>query len=155
MEYRLGIDPGLSGAVVAMTVYSTGVPVVNFAIPMPTKMVGKSRRVDAERLAEFMREWDSGRTYIEHVGAMPGQGVTSMFTFGHCAGAAEGVSAALCMPVTLVRPQVWKERAGIIGQGKDGSRQLAMKLWPNWSDLNKIGKGQAFADAALIAMFGE
>jgi len=28
-------------------------------------------------------------------------------------------------------------------------------LWPSWRDLDKKGKGQALADAALIARYGK
>lgn len=86
---------------------------------------------------------------------MPGQGVTSMFTFGHAAGVVEGVVVGQMIPVTKVTPQAWKKRAGLVGKDKDAARSRAIQLWPRWDSLGKKGEGQALADAALIARFGE
>ena len=153
-RYVIGIDPGCSGAIVVLIVYDSGHPTVLDALRMPTVKSGKSTRVDAAAVARFLREYDSGHAYIEKVGAMPGQGVTSMFTFGHAAGVVEGAGAACMIPITHVTPQAWKGRAGLLGADKDASRSRAIQLWPNWSGLAKKGEGQAFADAALIALYG-
>lgn len=154
-RYVIGIDPGVSGAVVVLNVFSSGVPTMFNYIRMPTMKVGKSSRVNGAALAEFLRDFDCGTAVIERVQAMPGQGVSSMFTFGHSAGVIEGVLAGLAIPYTLTAPQVWKKRAGLIGTDKDAARSRAIQLWPRWSALAKKGEGQALADAALIAMFGE
>ena len=92
--------------------------------------------------------------YVEQVGAMPGQGVSSMFNFGHACGTVMGVIGALGYPHTMVTPQKWKKAAGLIGTDKDAARSRAIQLWPEWKDLGKKGKGQALADAALIALYG-
>lgn len=42
---------------------------------------------------------------LEHVGSMPGQGVTSMFHFGENFGFIQGVLRAYKIPFELVRPQ--------------------------------------------------
>lgn len=151
--YLIGIDPGISGAVCILQSRAHPVPIEWFR--MPSVKVGKSSRVNAAEIARALREFDVGHAYIERVGAMPGQGVTSMFTFGHAAGLVEGVIAALSIPITLVDPQAWKRRAGLIGKDKDAARSRAIQLWPTWGALGKKGEGQAFADAALIARFGE
>jgi crossover junction endodeoxyribonuclease RuvC len=150
-EYLIGIDPGISGAIVILGASMTPIEWMR----MPSLKVGKASRVDCAALARFLQEYDNGLAYVEHVGAMPGQGVASMFTFGHAAGAVEGVLAALMIPVTLVPPQTWKRRAGLIGKDKDAARSRAIQLWPRWDALGKKGEGQALADAALIARFGE
>lgn len=77
-----------------------------------------------------------------------------MFTFGHAAGAIAGVLAALRIPATYITPQRWKKAAGLIGKDKDAARSRAIQLWPRWAALGKKGEGQALADAALIARFG-
>lgn len=150
--YLIGVDPGVSGAVCILQSRNHPVPVEWFR--MPTVNVGKSTRVDSAALARTLQDFDVGQAYIERVGAMPGQGVSSMFTFGHAAGLVEGVIATLCIPYTLVEPQTWKRRAGLIGKDKDAARSRAIQLWPRWNALGKKGEGQAFADAALIARFG-
>jgi crossover junction endodeoxyribonuclease RuvC len=93
--------------------------------------------------------------YVEQVHAMPGQGVTSMFNFGHSCGTVMGVLGAMGLPCSLVTPQSWKKAAGLIGTDKDAARARAIQLWPKWRELDKKGKGQALADAALIALTGE
>ena len=65
-----------------------------------------------------------------------------------------GVLGAMGIPHTLVTPQAWKKDAGLIGKDKDAARARAIQLWPSWRDLDAKGKGQAYADAALIAMYG-
>ena len=92
--------------------------------------------------------------YVELVSSMPGQGVASMFSFGHSAGVIQGVLGALEIPVVMVTPQTWKKRAGLVGQDKDASRTKAIQMWPSWRELDKKGAGQAYADAAFIAVYG-
>ena len=152
---RIGIDPGCSGALVALTADGT----VLDSMPMPTFKNGKSSRVNGAALGAFLRKltkYDIGGThaYLEAVHAMPKQGVSSVFTFGHAAGVVEGMLQGIGIAYTLVPPQTWKKRAGLIGTDKDAARSRAIQLWPMWRDLDAKGKGQALADAALIARFG-
>lgn len=149
MTYRIGIDPGASGAIVIMD----GHTLIEWAA-MPVVKVGSASRVNAAALAAMLRDFDACHAYVEQVGAMPGQGVASMFSFGHSAGVVMGVLGALEITTTLVTPQAWKKRAGLIGADKDAARSRAIQLWPDWRALDKKGAGQALADAALIARFG-
>jgi crossover junction endodeoxyribonuclease RuvC len=145
----IGIDPGASGAIVMM---ESDQPIE--WMTMPTYKVGSATRVNASELAHFFKYHLIGHVYVEQVGAMPGQGVSSMFNFGHSCGTIMGVLGALGIPHTMVTPQKWKKAAGLIGTDKDAARTRAIQLWPNWRDLDKKGKGQALADAALIARYG-
>lgn len=145
----LGIDPGLSGAYVLL---ENGTPIEWER--MPTYLVGKNNRVNTAALASLLRFLNIDKAMVEQVGARPGQGVSSMFTFGHAVGSVMGVLGALEIPVTNVTPQSWKKAAGINGKDKDEARSKALQLWPHWRELDKKGAGQAFADAALIARFG-
>lgn len=149
MTYRIGIDPGASGAIVIME----GVALIEWAT-MPTIKVGTQTRVNAAALAAMLLNFDAGHAYVEQVGAMPGQGTASMFSFGHAAGVVAGVLGAMAITTTLVTPQAWKKRAGLSGTDKDAARSRAIQLWPSWRALDAKGKGQALADAALIARFG-
>lgn len=146
----IGIDPGASGAIVML---EDGVPIEWMA--MPVMKVGSATRVNAAALAAFFMESKTEHVYVEQVGAMPGQGVASMFNFGHNCGTIMGVLGALAVPHTLVTPQAWKKAAGLIGTDKDAARARAIQLWPEWRDLDKKGAGQALADAALIARYGK
>lgn len=149
----IGIDPGCSGAI---AVISEAGEYISHQI-MPVMKVGKGNRVNGAALAAFLREQlcqhsvDGCHAYLERVGAMPGQGVTSMFTFGHAAGVAEGVLQGLGIPYTLITPQSWKKTSGLIGKDKDAARTRAIQLYPDLRVLDLKGKGQAVADAILIA----
>jgi crossover junction endodeoxyribonuclease RuvC len=145
----VGIDPGASGAIVVL---ENDTPIEWML--MPTVKVGSASRVNASALADFIRGAEVDHVYVELVGAMPGQGVSSMFNFGHSTGTVMGVLGALEVPHTLVTPQAWKKAAGLIGKDKDAARARAIQLWPTWRELDAKGKGQAFADAALIGRYG-
>jgi len=151
---KIGIDPGLSGAIVIMDMNS---PIEWHR--MPTMKTGSANRVNAPALAAIIRPYlfldKPLHAYVELVSSMPGQGVASMFSFGHSAGVIQGVLGAFEIPVTMVTPSQWKKRALLVGQDKDASRTLAIQMWPFWRELDKKGVGQAFADAALIAVHGD
>jgi crossover junction endodeoxyribonuclease RuvC len=130
---------------------------------MPTTTGGNgTRAVDAALLADLVRESIAASEaenermagIVERVGAMPGQGVTSMFNFGQSFGVLLGVLAALGVRHRLVQPASWKRAAKLTGQEKDAARQLALRLWPERSKdfMRKADIGRA--DAALIAYFG-
>lgn len=118
--------------------------------------VGKSnkRHLDLYALADLIRNPIYGlpdQVAIEHVHAMPKQGVTSMFRFGHAFGAVLGVVAALGLPVAEIRPQVWRRAAGL-RTGPDAGRLLAPTIFPTQAHLFARQKDQGRADAALIAL---
>lgn len=150
MKLFVGIDPGCSGAAVLLT--SEGRYVDHLA--MPTIKVGTKSRVNGAALAAWLRQHDVTHAWLEQVGAMPGQGTASMFTFGHAAGVAEGILQGLNIPYTLVTPQAWKKTAGLIGSDKDAARSRAIQLYPELRALDAKAKGQAIADALLIAKHG-
>lgn len=145
----IGIDPGCSGAIVLL---ENGEPIE--WTEMPTMKVGNATRVNAAALYDFIASCCCTHVYVEAVHSMPKQGVASTFNFGHATGTVMGVLGAMGLPHTLVTPQAWKREAGLIGTDKDAARSRAIQLWPKWTELNKKGKGQALADAALIAKWG-
>jgi crossover junction endodeoxyribonuclease RuvC len=146
----LGIDPGATGALVLL---ENLLPIEWTA--MPTLKIGTATRVNAPALADWVASCCCEHVYVEQVHAMPGQGVTSMFNFGHSCGTVMGVLGAMGIPHTMITPQAWKKASGLIGTDKDAARSRAIQLWPKWRDLDKMGKGQALADAALIALYGK
>ena len=151
---KIGIDPGLSGAIVIMESNSP----IEWQ-RMPTMKTGSANRVNAPALAAMIKPYlyldKPLHAYVELVSSMPGQGVASMFSFGHSAGVIQGVLGAFEIPVTMVTPGQWKKRAGLTGQDKDASRTLAIQMFPFWRELDQKGAGQAYADAAFIALYGE
>lgn len=155
MSRIIGIDPGLSGAVAVLT----GTDSLRI-LDMPTVTVernGKSKRqVSASELAEiiYTLKSDDCHVFVERVGAVSGQGVTSVFSFGRSFGMIEGILAAFKLPVTYVAPATWVKAVGR-GQGKDASRARAMELFPNnQADFKRV-KDDGRSDAALIAYWGK
>jgi len=155
----IGIDPGTSGAIVILDMNGKYIA----HLDMPTVKVGTKSRVNAAAIKGFLDQVINAlpfhhvsmmHAFIEQVGAMPKQGVSSMFTFGHACGVVEGVIIGMGIPYTKITPQAWKKSAGLIGSDKDAARSRAIQLYPDLRALDAIGKGQAIADALLIARHG-
>lgn len=92
---------------------------------------------------------------LEHVSAMPGQGVTSMFTFGQNFGFIQGVLKAYGIPFELVRPQKWKKEFSVTGD-KNSSVAVCKRLFPGVSLLrtDKCRKDDdGMAEALLMAEY--
>lgn len=146
---RIGIDPGNSGALVVL---ENNKPIA--WLLMPIIKVGTSTRVNAAHIKAFLEPHQGAPVFLELVHAMPKQGGTSGFTFGHAAGVVQGLVQGAGHPLTMVTPQKWKKAAGLIGTEKDIARSTAVLLWPEWRDLDAKIKGGALADAALIGRYG-
>jgi len=99
-----GIDPGINGGI---TFINDATINTIISLPLPTINTGGKERVDPKALSEILRENKPDVVCVEKVGAMPGQGVTSMFSFGYGAGIIEGILAALSIPYSFVIPQTW------------------------------------------------
>ncbi len=153
----IGIDPGASGAIAAFNMETGHLSVMD--MPVMEVMRGKTmkRELNAPLLAGIFSDLDANfkitAVFLEKVGAMPGQGVSSMFQFGRGVGMVEGVLAALAIPVYYVTPQQWQKSTGTRG-GKDGSRLRAVELFPKYAPLFARKKDDGRADAALIAWHG-
>lgn len=150
----LGIDPGLTGAIAAM---EGGKVVVVIDMPVVARLYGKGNEIDAYTLATMVMELGASNietAVMEAVGAMPGQGVTSMLHFGESIGVVKGVLGALQIPVRFVTPQRWKKTAGIAGKEKDAARSLAIQQHPEVADQLQRKKDTGRADAICIARFG-
>jgi crossover junction endodeoxyribonuclease RuvC len=149
----LGIDPGLSGALAFLDT-KTGMIAVE---DMPTVTVMRNRKekreVSAQLVAAIVVKRHVEAAFLEKVNAMAGQGVSSVFSFGRSAGIIEGVLAAFDIPTTLVTPQAW-QKAMNVRDGKDGSRERAMQLFPASAELFQRKKDDGRSDASLIAKYG-
>ena len=149
----LGIDPGASGGIAFFSMQRGLLSIFD----MPTvevKRGGKTKReVSAAMLNAIIGARDIDAAFVEKVGAMPGQGVSSMFQFGRSVGMIEGVLAALEIPTNYVTPQVWQKTVGARG-GKDASRARASELFPAYAANFTRKKDDGRADAALIAWYG-
>ena len=92
---------------------------------------------------------------IEKVHAMPGQGVSSSFSFGQRLGELEGMLTALQIPYELVAPKDWQKACGIPAKSdKKGIASVIQKLYPT-AELygNKGGLRDGRSDALGLAHF--
>lgn len=153
-----GVDPGLSGAV---AFYNATSGEFN-AFDTPTRWLtrnGKRRRqIDCVALGTLLDVYTAGQdvhAFVELVNAMPGQGVTSMFSFGRAAGVIDGELGAMGVDPIYVPPRSWQKALGIpVGAGKDAHRALAAKRWPSHAHLFARKKDDGLADASLILAYG-
>ena len=149
-----GIDPGVSGA---FSIYEH--KKLKEVIDMPTMSEGKKnkKQINAAQLASEIKKrvnrFDDVAVVIEHVSAMPGQGVTSMFNFGQSFGVIKGICSALTLPIYFIRPVKWKKHFNLIGSSKDASRTKAIELFPNFSNEMAKKKDANKADAILIGRY--
>jgi crossover junction endodeoxyribonuclease RuvC len=135
----LGIDPGKSGAVALL--HSDGVEIQDW--------------VDGPTMDGVLKNWQMlfGITMaaLEHVSAMPKQGVTSMFSFGTNFGWWQGWLECAGISYVLVRPQNWQK--GMVPKKMSNtdkpSLTVVRRLFPD-VELH-LQKHHGRADALLIA----
>ena len=150
----IGIDPGISGAISItenkkiLEIYDT-----------PTMIDGKKnkKQINSAQVTNIIKErLKDGKevvVVVEHVNAMPGQGVTSMFNFGQSFGVIKGICAALSLPIYFVRPTKWKKHFNLIKTNKDASRTKVIEAYPEISAKLHRKKDSNRADAILIALY--
>ena len=148
----LGIDIGLNGAIALVE----GGQLLEVH-DMPTFSMernGKNKRmVNAAELARLIRQAAPASAYLERLNAMPGQGVTSMFSMGQSLGVVLGILAALDIATTTIPPRTW-QKALDVPQGKDGSRYRAAQLFHSHAAQFARVKDDGRSDAVLIAAYG-
>ena len=154
--YLIGIDPGISGAI---CFFKDG-KIID-VIDMPSMSEGKKnkKQVNGNQLFNEIKlrllevSQDDVSVVVEHVSAMPGQGVTSMFNFGQSFGVIKGICSAMQLPIHFVRPTKWKKYFNLINTSKDASRSKAIEIFPKFSEKLKRKKDSNKADAILIASY--
>ena len=152
----IGIDPGITGS---LCFFEDG-KIVDL-IEMPNMADGKKQKKQvngAQIYNEILLrtknvEKKNIKVVIEHVSAMPGQGVTSMFNFGQSFGVLKGICSAMQLSMHFVRPAKWKKYFNLINAEKDASRTKAIEIFPYISNQLSRKKDANKADAALIASF--
>ena len=139
--FIIGIDPGISGAI---CFFKNGK--VLEVIDMPNMAEGKKnkKQVNGSQIFNEINDRilnipnNEIAVVIEHVSAMPGQGVTSMFNFGQSFGVIKGICAAMRLPLHFVRPVKWKKYFNLLNSEKQASRTRVIELFPEIS--NKLSK---------------
>lgn len=150
MKVFIGIDPGKDGAMAIL-----GYRDAPILVPFDEDGYASWLRC----LALVTRNDIGGRVScaVEHVGAMPGQGVTSCFSFGRNFGFILGLLTAFCHPYELVRPQKWKREFSCTSD-KNTSIEVAQRLFPG-VDLRRTPQCRkphdGICEALLLAEWGK
>lgn len=155
----VGIDPGLTGALVLYDPTSDNIDVRDMpTLVLPKAGGGKRTELDLYAIAQIMDEWapQKVRAFIEQVGPTPQMGVTSSFSFGGSFWAVRMACAAHFIPTEMVTPQTWKRALQVKGgAGKtDAVRARASALMPQHSRFWTRAKDDGRAEASLIALYG-
>lgn len=153
MRELAGIDVGLGGAIFFLQPGATTGEAVDLPVHLLTRGGKNKRELDIAGLAGIFAARRPQHVFVEQVGAMPGQGVSSMFAFGKCFGVILGVLAALQIPVSLVPPATWKRTLGV-PKAKDAARARASQLMPAAARQWPLKKHDGRAEAALLALYG-
>lgn len=158
-ELYVGVDPGASGA---LAFYHTGqdaFSVEDMPYAVAKLASGKKRKlIDSTALHLMIEDHasDGGRinAFVEKVSAMPGQGVTSMFSFGRAVGVLDGVFGAMGVGPVWITPQEWQRHFNLLGSDKAEHRERAGDAWPDYRHLFARKKDDGRADAALLLHYG-
>lgn len=144
----LAADPGMSGA---LALLGQGQLRIARDFKKPEDIV--------QAVKEFSTA-EPERMVIEDVHAMPGQGVVSMFTFGHATGVMRGALLAMFpgTPLVKVAPLKWQNAMRVLGEWPKpkefDSRAIARRLFPSQARaLFGRVKDHNSADAALMALW--
>ena len=152
----IGIDPGISGSICFL---NDGEILEVIEMPIMTDGKKNKKQVNGSQVYNELIKRIKGfeknqiRVVIEHVSAMPGQGVTSMFNFGQSFGILKGICTAMQLPMFFVRPAKWKKYFNLLNSQKDASRTRVIEIFPYFSSQLSRKKDTNKADAILIASF--
>jgi len=147
----MAFDPGFHGGIAYSESVKGGFTIS--AIRMPTA----GKEIDINEIAALIHRVKPVRAVIEKVGAMPGQGVVSMFRFGMGYGQLLGCLAACGVPTEMVTPQRWKGRV-LAGTKKDKDAAIAYcrRVFPSISLIPPRCRSphDGVADALCILEYG-
>lgn len=152
----IGIDPGKSGGI-SLFIDDQ----IKEVMPMPIYEQDNGKdTIDFKKVSEYFKLINPDKVYIEKVGAMKAQGVSSMFNFGFTTGGLHGICAALGISLTTVTPQKWKKV--ILSEKydhieKEGTILFCKDMFPNISLLatarSKVPHN-GMCDAIAIGYYG-
>jgi crossover junction endodeoxyribonuclease RuvC len=148
MRIFIGIDPGAKGGGVAIE--ETGVFLERFPFV--------SFHDAASRIDWLWGQREIALVCLEKVQAMPGQGRTSMFSFGANFGFWIGVLEARRIAYELIIPQKWQKEVLDCkpgkGETKDHVFNWACRRWPGVSFVTEKGRRQyEYTDAIGLAEY--
>lgn len=157
----VGIDNGLDGGIVAIDENRN--VVIGSITPFIVEKKKKSRKrhYNTTEMKRVLSEFPIGSAVyvvLEKAQAMPGQGVSSMFSIGRGFGLWEGLLVGLGIPYSVVHPRTWQASVCKDVQGDTKTRSVitCQRMIPTL-DLTPGKKRKphdGLADAACMALYG-
>lgn len=115
----IGIDPGKKGGIACIDTENK----ISYTEPYSDKAL-------IDLCSNASRNCGEVMCCLEKVGAMPGQGVVSMFSFGQSVGYIKGVLESFRIPYQEITPKKWKNEFGLNSE-KAASAEVCRKLFPD------------------------
>ena len=141
----VGVDLGAKGAIAVIDKDNNVLELIDYSSNF------------ADDWTLIKEKYDVSMIVAEKISSMPGQGVKSMFSFGHKLGEFEGILHTLGLPYVLVRPQEWMKGLGLPkdkNQRKKAINSIAKSMFPDAVVTGKRGgilDGRS--DSLLIAQY--
>lgn len=148
----MGVDPGKAGGFAFVT---DGGILVGYD-PMPDSELDLWNYLKGKKGVH--------KAYIEKVSAMPGQGVTSMFTFGQGYGMLRMAIIAAGIPMLEVLPREWQREFGLVKTKKENNkakhkekiRAKCQQLFPDEDAWRRtLTYQRSVCDAIMIAVYAQ
>src|SRR3990167_9925919 len=119
----IGIDNGLDGGIVILG--DSGLVVEKHITPV-IGVSGKGKRAyDVPGMTRILRPYtENTKVFIERAQAMPGQGVSSMFSIGYGYGLWTGILTAMAIPFEVVGPRTWQAEM-FAGMNRDDTKRAS------------------------------
>jgi hypothetical protein len=174
----IGIDPGKSGSLIAMT--DKGEIVGKYVTPLVGTEIDWAAFADLLRPPSYDHKFPP-HVFLEHVHAMHNSSAKATFSFGGCFEGVKALCAAFKLPMTLVSPKDWQKemhqgiprqyktairivtgkKAGQMGKPRKDPKKMSLmavkRLFPNESLLRTercTKEHDGIIDALLIAEYG-
>lgn len=154
----IGIDPGINGAIAVVDIEQMRCVAVEdlpaFKKASAYRKSGEMSHLDVHKLAMIVDSYvkHTCMAIIEEPGAMPRQGLSSTYRFGHACGQCHGVLAANYLTTIPVKPNVWKPALGLSGD-KSTSVDLARETFIGSKNWFRFKKHHDRAEAALLVLY--
>lgn len=147
----VGIDPGAKGGIAAINENSE---IIALSVMSRENLINCVKKIKNEAIEKN----DGLIACVEKVGAMPGQGVTSMFTFGKSAGFIEGVLESFEIPYQLIPPPTWKKSFSLLHKDKNESVRVCKQLFPTANLLpteRSRKNSDGLAEALMMSLYAK
>ena len=159
INHFVGVDPGVSGGLSIVLGKDRKAKFLTVR-SMPTIKVDDKPTLNTMALETFFPH-PPFVAILEHVGAMPKQGVSSMFQFGRMFGAIEAMLDATAVEIVYVRPRVWKGYFGLTADKWNAIERADQEFGrkEQWHRRGKNGglmldRNSGLAEAALLGLYG-